>query len=73
MVVANYHTNAAPAAATALAVGVAVGAVSMAAGEFVALEPGDYRDHFVEGWPGPNDDGTGAGVVSGCIEQPREK
>merc|ERR1719359_1682054 len=31
---------------------------------FVALSPEDYRHHFVEGWPGPNDDGSGAGIVN---------
>jgi hypothetical protein len=32
--------------------------------DFVALQPLDYRDHFVEGWPGPHDDGSGVGVVN---------
>ena len=32
--------------------------------EFLALEPADYRQRFVEGWPGPHDDGSGAGVVN---------
>lgn len=33
-------------------------------GSFVALQPSDYRKHFVEGWPGPHDDGSGVGVVN---------
>ena len=35
-----------------------------AAADFVALSPADYRQHFVEGWPGPHDDGSGVGVVN---------
>jgi hypothetical protein len=26
--------------------------------DFMVLNPADYREHFVEGWPGPNFDGT---------------
>ena len=39
-------------------------ATSVAA-EFVLLEPETFRPHFVEGWPGPYCNGTGAGEVNG--------
>ena len=42
----------------------AVVAVAARAG-FVLLEPGSYRSHFAEGWPGPFSNGTGAGEVNG--------
>jgi hypothetical protein len=32
--------------------------------DFMVLNPADYREHFVEGWPGPNFDGTGVGVIN---------
>ena len=32
-------------------------------GAFVLLNPEDYRDGFIEGWPGPYSNGTGAGEV----------
>lgn len=28
-------------------------------GEFIALEPTDYKHHFLEGWPGPWQNGSG--------------
>eukprot|EP01047_Picozoa_sp_COSAG01_P054478 COSAG01_NODE_5954_length_3937_cov_7.762376_9_plen_196_part_00 len=31
---------------------------------FVALEPQTFRHHFVEGWPGPYANGTGAGEIN---------
>ena len=31
---------------------------------FVALDPSDYRENFVEGWPGPWANGSGAGEVN---------
>ena len=31
---------------------------------FVVLSPDDYRDNFVEGWPGPHADGSGVGIVN---------
>ena len=30
---------------------------------FVLLDPDNYREGFVEGWPGPYSNGTGAGKV----------
>tara|TARA_B110000208_G_scaffold178188_1_gene225972 strand:- start:1669 stop:2997 length:1329 start_codon:yes stop_codon:yes gene_type:complete len=35
-----------------------------AAAEFLLLEPSTYRENFIEGWPGPYLNGTGAGVVN---------
>ena len=35
-----------------------------ASAEFVVLDPQDFKDHFVEGWPGPYSNGTGAGQVN---------
>jgi hypothetical protein len=35
------------------------------AAEFVLLEPESFRPHFVEGWPGPYSNGSGAGEVNG--------
>ena len=51
------------AAATGRLLGLALLGRSATA-SFVALEPLDYRKHFVEGWPGPHDDGSGVGVVN---------
>ena len=31
---------------------------------FMVLSPADYRDDFVEGWPGPHGDGSGVGAVN---------
>eukprot|EP01043_Picozoa_sp_COSAG02_P089191 COSAG02_NODE_26196_length_638_cov_1.424861_2_plen_74_part_00 len=39
----------------------------MGCASFVALEPSDYRKHFVEGWPGPHDDGSGVGRCSRAV------
>lgn len=41
-----------------------LGLARWTAADFVALSPADYRQYFVEGWPGPHDDGSGAGVVN---------
>ena len=38
--------------------------VSLVGADFVALKPEDYKHHFVEGWPGPHDDGSGVGVLN---------
>lgn len=35
-----------------------------AAAEFLLLEPSAYHENFVEGWPGPYLNGTGAGEVN---------
>ena len=32
--------------------------------QFVALDPSSYRAHFIEGWPGPYLNGTGAGQIN---------
>ena len=39
--------------------------VTSVAAEFVLLEPETFRPHFVEGWPGPYCNGSGAGEVNG--------
>ena len=38
--------------------------VGCARASFVALDPKAYRRHFIEGWPGPHDDGSGVGVLN---------
>ena len=35
-----------------------------ASGEFLVLEPGNYREHFTEGFPGPWANGSGVGSVN---------
>ena len=37
--------------------------VATSRASFVLLDPEEYRDEFVEGWPGPYANGTGAGEV----------
>ena len=39
-------------------------ALAPAAADFVALDPSEYRELFVEGWPGPYLNGTGSGEVN---------
>ena len=39
-------------------------AIAPAAADFVALDPSEYRELFVEGWPGPYLNGSGAGEVN---------
>ena len=38
--------------------------ISHAHASFIALNPNDYREHYIEGWPGPHDDGSGVGIVN---------
>ena len=38
--------------------------IFLAKAAFVVLSPEDYRDNFIEGWPGPHGDGSGVGVVN---------
>ena len=38
--------------------------VGCARASFVALDQKAYRHHFIEGWPGPHDDGSGVGVLN---------
>eukprot|EP00729_Bicosta_minor_P013656 gene13656-10521_t len=33
-------------------------------GEFIALEPTDYKHHFLEGWPGPWQNGSGVDNIN---------
>ena len=37
---------------------------SLANAAFVVLSPENYRDNFIEGWPGPHGDGSDVGVVN---------
>jgi hypothetical protein len=39
-------------------------ALAAASAKFVALDPDDFREHFVEGWPGPYLNGSGSGDVN---------
>lgn len=41
-----------------------IGLVPSADADFVLLKPDTFRPHFVEGWPGPYANGTGAGEIN---------
>ena len=38
--------------------------VSLCRGDFLVLDPADYRENFKEGWPGPWQNGSGVGEVN---------
>ena len=39
-------------------------AIATSHASFVLLDPNDYKQNFVEGWPGPYSNGTNAGLVN---------
>ena len=50
--------------AAALLGGASILLAPRASAEFLLLEPSAYHDNYVEGWPGPYLNGTGAGAVN---------